>query len=227
MWFPDGRSVLVRSQEPAGPGPNFYRIDLASGRSELVLRARQYVAGCDLSPDGKTLFYAAIEPPGGKILRYDLESHQESDVKQGKSLGANAFGSVALSPDGKQLAYSGDAGGGTSYLAVMPVGGGPARELLRGVPLLDNQPVPNVLAWTPDQKYLIFERRDNARKGTALWRVPLSGGPAEEIGVSMPGNLISPQVRRDGRQIVFMANEPGPTEVWALDHLLPAAAGAK
>src|SRR5205823_4954460 len=119
------------------------------------------------------------------------------------------FYSVAVSPDGKQVAYVYWNGGPTQTIEVMPAAGGPSRELFRGWPGRYGN-----LAWTPDQKYLLFTNGDDGKQAPngKLLRVPVSGGQAEETGLSMPG-LTSPQVHPDGRRIFFVSNDSGPGEI--------------
>lgn len=55
------------------------------------------------------------------------------------------------------------------------------------------------------------------KTGQHLLRIPVSGGPVEQMGLLMPG-IPSVGVQRDGRRIYFSANSP--EEVWALENLL-------
>jgi len=213
-WFPDGRSVLVFSNIPQGPGPNFYRIDVATGKAELLFRSPARVQGFSLSADGKTVFYS--EPY--RLVRFDLETRRETELRKNETV--DSFYSVALSPDGQQLAYLFWNGGPTHTIELIPAAGGPSREVFRG-----SRPTRyNNLEWTLDKKFLLFtldpDAGVNAR--TTLWRVPVAGGPAEQTGLSMPG-LNRVQVHPDGRRIFFVSNDSGPGEIWALENFLPKA----
>jgi Tol biopolymer transport system component len=214
-WFPDGESLLILSLVPQGPGPSFYRIDRTGGKAELLLHSQRGVYGYRLTADGTKVFYG----DGHRLLRFDIETRQETELKTGEDF--TFYADVSVSPDGKQLAYEVSLGNGpASYIAVMPAAGGPARELFRspweGVSRF------NALVWTPDQKYLMFPKDGGA--ANVLWRVPVAGGPAEQTGLSMPG-LWDVQLYPDGRRIFFTANESGPNEVWALENFLPKAPG--
>ena len=86
---------------PQGQGANFLRIDLATGKAESLFQNQRHVRwGVSLSPDGKTIFYS--EP--SRLIRFDLEIQRETEMQK-IGTGVNSFYSVALSPDGKQLAY--------------------------------------------------------------------------------------------------------------------------
>jgi Tol biopolymer transport system component len=104
---------------------------------------------------------------------------------------------------------------------VAPAAGGESREVLR----FSDEPRPNAglvasrfqeglgLAWSPDQRYLFFVRP----KISAIWRVPVAGGEAENIGVN--GRQL--RVHPDGRRIAFDSVVDPRSEVWALENFLP------
>jgi hypothetical protein len=47
------------------------------------------------------------------------------------------------------------------------------------------------------------------------------------MGISMPGQLMYPEVHPDGRRITFGVFETGASEVWALENFLPKAGAAR
>jgi tricorn protease len=81
----------------------------------------------------------------------------------------------AFSPDGTQLAFTGEAQGNQDVY-VMPAGGGPARRLTY-------HPLPDrVAGWTPDGKHVLF--RSFRESHDWLWRlftVPAEGGLPEAL----------------------------------------------
>ncbi|MBI1874166.1 MAG: PD40 domain-containing protein [Acidobacteria bacterium] len=223
-WFPDGRSVLVKGFL-GGKEDLFYRVDLASGHAELLPGAKGAGGGAGglganaISPDGKTIFYIAQEDAGStatmrELVRFDIDSRRETVLKSGQ-----LFFSLALSPDGTQLASARNEDQSQSfYLEVMPSGGGETREVFHAAGLLN----PDALAWSPDQRYLLFVRRGN-NESYVLWRVPVAGGEPEQIGISVTGRLVYPQVHPDGRRLTFALFETGASEIWALENFLPRA----
>lgn len=58
-WFPDGRSLLVSGSQEGDRGINFYRVDVKTGETSLLMKreggAGSYWPG--LSADGKTIFF--------------------------------------------------------------------------------------------------------------------------------------------------------------------------
>ena len=219
MWFPDERSLLVISRIPPGSGLNLYRIDVATGSAELIHRTQHGLGGYALSPDGRTLFYTqeTLDSNNTRLVSLDIGTRKETELRTGER-----FMSLAVSPDGKQLAYLIETRLGVpGYMAVMPAAGGQSREILRGSV--------GRIAWTPDQRYLLFVRGGESGNGTAvLWRVPASGGSPEQMGLSMPAASIGyPQIHPDGKRIFFASNTRASNEVWALEKFLARAASAK
>lgn len=221
VWFPDGRSLLITTYEAPNPGVNLFRLSLASGEKELVLNLAKRGGGFRLSLDGRSLFYVGEAPYEGswatRVLRYDFDSRREVDLTAGR-LGIEE---VAISPDGKQLAYKALLKpGGVRVLAVMPSTGGPEKEIFRGPLVLKG----NSLEWTPDGKYLLFGRAaENANAPGSLWRVPASGGAAEPVGLSQLGTIRGPQVHPDGKRLFYTLSEPNSREIWALENFIPNA----
>jgi dipeptidyl aminopeptidase/acylaminoacyl peptidase len=156
-----------------------------------------------------------------RLVRFDLRTHRETELK-----GDEFSIAVAVSPDSKQIAYLvQEQPGAESYLAVMPASGGPAREVFRGSPWNDASRY-NTLAWTPDRRYLLFVRGTTGDGPNVLWRVPVSGGPAEQMGLTIPGKVKSPQIDPLGRQLFFSANENSPSEIWTLENFVSQTAVA-
>ncbi|HUS07893.1 MAG TPA: hypothetical protein VMZ52_16440 [Bryobacteraceae bacterium] len=229
-WFPDGRSMLVVLREPQRPGVGFYRIDLTSGSTEILHHAvPQGFQGWSLSPDGKSIFYtqrknnASDKGFATRLLRFDIDSQRESELKSDAWVIA-----PTVSPDGKQVAFVVSVRpGSASYIAVMPSSGGEAREVFRGSPWMDGSRY-NTLAWSPDQRHLLFIRGGvGENTPNVLWRVPVGGGQPEQMGLSMPGRVKFPQIHPDGHRMFFGAIENGPTEVWALENFLPKTIASK
>ena len=223
-WFPDGRSVLAISRETETAGFGLYRIDTQNGKSELLHRVNQPEAtNVALSPDGKSIYHTEPRAEMGQsLVRFDLESRADTDVKPPRRV----F-SMAVSPDGKWLAYIGGARQPgrppETFVAVMSAGGDQARELFRG-PEWDPQGY-GTPAWTPDQRFLVFTKGDITGKTPAvLLRIPVAGGKPEQM---MTGGIISPQLQPDGSGLFFTRSETGPVEMWALEKFLPKPPAAR
>jgi Tol biopolymer transport system component len=225
-WFPDNRSVLILLRDPQGSegsGHGFYRLAIDTGATELLARLPRQVSSFDLSADGRSIFYVFQNPNTGQLMRFDVESRREVELKKNEW-----FISAAVSPDGTQLAYlksirGSGAPSGTfpSVIEVMPAAGGESREVFRAPTWLGGARY-NTLAWTPDQRFLLFVQDDHA-----LWKVPAVGGEASKVGISMTARIKSPAVHPDGKRIVFSAIDADKSEVWVLENFLARPNGTK
>jgi Tol biopolymer transport system component len=104
----------------------------------------------------------------------------------------------------------------------MPAAGGQSREVYSSSPWQDSSNV-NGLSWTADGKSLLFVKPQNGE--TVLWRVPVAGGRPEPTGIARKGQIKSPQMSPDRKQMYFGASEPAPGELWTLENFLPKREG--
>lgn len=229
-WFPDGRSVLVAAQT-RGTAGGLYKVDLASGHAELLLDLRTTApaqAFADLAADGKAIFYVRRGPERSmQLLRFDLESRGETEMKRAPK--GQELTSAAVSPHGDRVAYGiYDVPSKQTTLVMMPVGGGEPHEVYRAANWQNGGRFS--LAWSRDGRYLIFARPDGGGPTPSspqnLWRVPVSGGEPEKLGISGE-SIFYPQMSPDGRRIAFTGRENNAQEVWALENFLPRRVAAK
>jgi Tol biopolymer transport system component len=239
-WFPDGRSLLVAAfRDNSKKRVDYHRVDVRTGEARLIRRGKRVVLSRsdhnplrpDLSPDGRTIFFAQRERVGSEIastsvLTYHIATGQEAEIHR---LGEGVrIGPVSVSPDGRQLAFPElDPKTGSSTVEVMPASGGEAREVLK-VELPERVLGPSGLAWTPDGRHLLvpilpkFTGVPEPGAITELVRVPVEGGKAQKSGFAM-ARIGLGGVHPDGRRIVF---DSGPRresvkEVWVMENCLP------
>jgi Tol biopolymer transport system component len=215
-WFPDGQSLLVASRDERllNGQLGYYRVNTASGNAELLHQtaSRDIVSTRpDLSPDGKTIFY--LETPQQPV-RFDIDNRREARLTP---VGTRL--SLAVSPDGAQVAYV-----GRESLGVAPAAGGEPRQVVRFSKRGDFGEVADGLglAWSPDQRYLFFVKPEIR----AIWRVPVTGGEAENIGISM-NRIRALRMHPDGRRLAFDSVIDAPSELWVLENFLPKSGAAR
>ncbi len=235
IWFPDGRSFLVLARMNGNRSRGFYRVDSSTGKSELLHSVdNRTMSSYRLSPDGKSIYYCfqGVEDADpnkfatGQILRFDIGGEKPVVLAEDRW-----FISIALSPEGKQIAFleSHQRPKGvkktTSSISVAPVDALPGHEIFRSSEWGGGSRY-NGMAWSTDGRYIVFVREAADQQGHALWRIPASGGTPEQIA---EGSILinNPGFHPDGRQIVFAASESGAGEIWALENFLPAQTAAK
>ena len=173
-----------------------------------------------MSHDGKLIFYIH-ENTSDKyypVVVRDLETGKEEELLRNPPYDRNT---IALSPDGQQLALLMREEENLRVLKVMSIKGGEPVELHRfgfkGSNIID-------IDWSPDGRYIYFSKRKPDPEGgeRELWRVPAKGGKAENLGLTN-SHFIQLSVHPDGERITF-ASRSGhtmPPEIWVMENFLP------
>ena len=104
-----------------------------------------------------------------------------------------------FSPDGSQIAFTGEYDGNTDVFVVPTTGGVPTR-------LTYHPGADTAVGWTPDGKNIVFRSaREAASRYTQLYTVSLTGGPARRLPLPM---AYSGQLSGDGSQIAYTPLAP-------------------
>jgi Tol biopolymer transport system component len=219
-WFPDGKFVLVAGSQNGKPG--LYRVSLESAKAEFIVPngGARFV----LSRDGKWMYY--IKPGDGVqlMVRRDLPSGNEVELKRRPQNDRRPWTSLGLSPDGKELAYAirDDSNQGGSIEAI-PAEGGASRLITSFTRWIGGDPGAG-LYWTPDGRYVMFAH-GVPDQGDYIWRVAASGGEGENMRLGLDGlpqthKVGQPSVSPTGRSIAYTTSDQSVSEVWALENAL-------
>ena len=219
QWSPDSRSFVVQGTDTKGVS-GIYRVDAQSGETTPVVQVAKgpearLIQQATWSPDGKLIYYVA-RSRNDRVFVHDIETGQEREIFRAD---AQLMG-LALSSDGRQLAffptYPGSARAGV--IKIISTNGEPMREIgLNNISLAAGFAS---IAWTPDGHHLLLGTSANYVNGKSeFWRVPVDGGPFQNVGISMDG-LADLRMNPDGQHIAFTAGE-FKCEVWVLEHFLP------
>jgi len=223
-WCPDSRSILLLAKDFQS-GSGIYKIDAQTGEATLLIPKKEKESyGALWSPvmshDGKLIFYIH-ENTSDKyypVVVRDLETGKEEELLRNPPYDRNT---IALSPDGQQLALLMREEENLRVLKVMSIKGGEPLELHRfgfkGNNIID-------IDWSPDGRYIYFPKRKPDPEGgeKELWRVPAKGGKAENLSLTM-SHFIQLSVHPDGERITF-ASRSGHTmrpEIWVMENFLP------
>ncbi|MDA2924696.1 tetratricopeptide repeat protein [Acidobacteria bacterium AH-259-L09] len=228
-WSPDGGAILfIGGDDREG----VYQVRPETGDTTPIVHADRgfRILGPVWSPDGRKVFYVLFtysRNENGRILVRDLATGRETELyreEEGAFENPNTFiGPPAISPDGRLLAFGAPhfPGTGAAALKVIPAAGGEPRELVRfaSPEELVRRGMnfrPGSLAWTPDGRYLLFEKGDYEK--TELWRISVDGGEPEKLGETE--GVRRARLHPDGRQITFTAVQ-GMNELWVMENFLP------
>lgn len=221
-WSPDGTSFLVWGMaRPQESWQGIFSIDAETGDVTQIAAADPdgLLRHALWSPDGRNVYFERRIPDRSAVVSLDLESGTETTVHRGH------VGKMALSSDGRQLAFTTDSftADRTPLLRVVPTAGGEAREIFRSKESEPFHPE-TPLAFTPDGRHLVvgtgsLEERFQGNAKVRLWRIPVDGGPPVSLGLEMP-HLVDLRVHPDGDRIAFEAGVRKP-EIWLMENFLP------
>jgi Tol biopolymer transport system component len=204
-----------------------HRFDAATGDRSLVMEAGEgsSFSAYAVAPDGATIFYSGRDnaEKAHRLLRRDLASGVETEIYRGPS--EEPF-TIALSPDGQTLASltrdPKDAGA-ERVVRVMPVIGGPNREVYRFTHSTNASIRP---AFSTDGRYLFLPIKTTPLEDPTqtLFRLPIEGGEPQDLGLKMI-SFRSLSAHPDGERLLFSSRgaEEKNTEVWVIEDFLPEA----
>jgi serine/threonine protein kinase/Tol biopolymer transport system component len=162
------------------------------------------------SPDGKQLAFTVASGHGADIWMQDLERGEE--WRRTLLPGRNWW--PLWTPDGQRIVFSSGNQGRHDLYSVRADGSGDPELLAGG----DVQGIPR--SFSPDGKFLAFDRAAGNQSGTEIWTAPLEGGPEHprlgpavrfaDASTPVPEVQFSP----DGRWIAYVSATLGATDVF-------------
>jgi WD40 repeat protein len=148
-----------------------------------------------------------------------LETGQKREIGTFQSVNSTheLFG---ISVDSKKLAFvQRDAHQNKDIINVVSASGGNPKKIC----ILDlNKYVIQDLAWSPDNRFILFSSLDRQERKWKLMRVPVEGGEFEKLGISMAG-ISYVSFHPNGQQIAFSCkgSTKKPPEIWVMENFLP------
>jgi Tol biopolymer transport system component len=230
QWSPDGGSILfsgLDATKGSRYGGGLYLVDVESGQTTQLLELdpeTRTAFWSDLSavwsPDGTAIIYALYDNnlKQGRLVWRDLASGEERELFRDPTLTSRQFD---LSPDGRRLVFAvrstatgyndGIHSGGR--LLIMDLDDGEVDELHQ----IPEQGRVYSLQWSPDGNHVLYTKREDSR--TSVWRVPLSGGPAEKTW-TFEEDLFDAYISLspDGRRVAYTTYHQE-NEVWVMENL--------
>ncbi|MEM6879017.1 MAG: amidohydrolase, partial [Bacteroidota bacterium] len=148
----------------------------------------------DVSPDGQTIAFDLL----GDIYTLPIDGGQAEAVRPGLAWEVQP----RFSPDGSQLLFTSDAGGGDN-IWVMDVDGSDARQITEESFRLLNNAV-----WTPDGQYFVARKHFTSQRSLGageMWMYHISGGSGIQLTERRNDqqDVNEPSVSMDGRYVYF------------------------
>lgn len=148
----------------------------------------------DVSPDGRTIVFDLL----GDLYLLPIEGGDARRLTSGPAWDVQP----RFSPDGKEVAFTSDRGGGNNLWRI-PVTGGAATQVSKEDFRLLNNP-----AWTPDGQYLIGRKHFTGERSLGageLWMYHKTGGAGLQLTKQKNDqqDLGEPAVSPDGRWVYY------------------------
>jgi Tol biopolymer transport system component/DNA-binding SARP family transcriptional activator len=211
-WLPDGRSLLFVSSRDGSRDVYRVAIDRAGKPVGVPVRLTTGLGihTIDLSRDGRQLAYADFTeyanvatlpiPPAGPVSAVAAEP---------LTSGHQSIEGMAVSPDGRWLAFDSDRGGHQA-IYLMPRTGGEPEQLS---PDSGDDFMPS---WSHDGREVAYYGfRGGHRR---LFVIPAIGGTPSPV-VSDPGNQRFPDWSPDGRRLVYHSDRTGRFELYTVERV--------
>lgn len=157
----------------------------------------------DVSPDGRTIVFDLL----GDLYLLPIEGGSAKRLTSGRAFDVQP----RFSPDGREIAFTSDRGGGNNLWRIGVDGRGLQQVTKEDFRLLNNP------AWTPDGQYLIGRKHFTGQRSLGageLWLYHRSGGAGLQLTRQKNDqqDLGEPAVSPDGRWVYFSEDvSPGPT----------------
>ena len=209
-WLPDGRSLLFVSSRDGSR--DVYRVAIdRSGKptgAPARLTTGLQVHTIDVSRDGRQLAYDDFtEYANVATLPIPVAGPVSAAGAEPLTSGHQSIEGMAVSPDGRWLAFDSDRGGHQGIFLMPRTGGEP--ELLS--PDSGDAFMPS---WSPDGREVAYYGfRAGHRR---LFVIPAIGGTPSPV-VSDSGNQRFPDWSPDGRRLVYHSDRTGRFELYAVE----------
>ena len=206
-------SRLLHSEGSLGPGVtvaargiafvresrviDIWRADLSapsSASNNLIASTRTQLVPA-YSPDGKRIVFESTRSGSSEIWLADAEGHNPDKLT---SFNGPQTGAPSWCADGRRIAFDSRASG-TSAIYVLDVFGGRPRRLDTS---RENLALP---VWSQDCRWIIAS---NGR--TALYRIPTTGGPAEQFTEKRSYRAVV-----TGSRVIFNVSGDSGVELWS------------
>ncbi len=157
------------------------------------------------TPDSKTLLFVSDRSSDNLLYSADIKT---KTTKQLTKDAGKIDGNPVVSPDGKTVAFVRGYNG--EELCVMPMAGGEIKTLVR-------DPHISPFVWSPDSKWIAYQRMKSHSAGTLADIFLVSPTEAKPVNVTRyPGVNGDPKWSKDSTKLFFLSDRTGNTNVWSV-----------
>lgn len=182
---------------------DLFIMDIATGKRFLLSYRKGINSGAAFMPGDKFLFLTLSKDDGADLFKSTADGASVEQITHGPNRAMNV--EAAVSPDGKQVAFSSDRSG-RPMVFVMNVDGTNVRRLTFAGKYNASP------AWSPDGKTLAFAGQD--KNNFDIFTIGVEDKVIKRLtdakkGNGQPAHNESPSWSPDGRHIVFTSNRTG------------------
>jgi Tol biopolymer transport system component len=210
-WSPDGTRIVFQNIERTKFDVRV--CDLGSGRSFWVTNDAVPDLNPVWSPSGRFIYFSSYRGGGINIWRAALlPDGSFFGPPQQMTIGAGQDVEIAISPDGRRLAFSILRQNADIWrLPVDPTTGKPTGEPQEVITTTRED---SRGAWSPDGTTIAF---NSDRTGEMnIWLHSIEAGSSRQL-TRGPGGDYQANWSPDGKQIVFFSSRAGTADVWCVD----------
>ncbi len=202
VFSPDGTALAFLNWRPGTPS-EIWRMDMKTLRSELLVSGKGAEFFGTWLPDNRHLLAISIEDGVRRCVRISVDTRQVEEMAALPKRMAN----LALSPDGRDLAYHAAGDSGAIATWQVPITGG---EPVRLTPASHSAGYP---AWSRDGRRLAVEVAD--AKSTQVWVINRDGSGFRAL-TSGDGQHWPHSWAPDNDRIAVAVKKDGGWNVWSV-----------
>jgi Tol biopolymer transport system component/regulation of enolase protein 1 (concanavalin A-like superfamily) len=175
-------------------------VTIASTDRRVIYQTRDHIEAPNWSRDGQYFLFNR----NGRIYKLPVTNGTPQLLDTGTAIKCN--NDHGISPDGKSLAVSDGTGDGKSRIYLLPIGGGPARQITPLGPSYWH-------GWSPDGKTLAYCGERNGEFD--IYTMPIDGGAETRLTTAI-GLDDGPDYSPDGKWIYFNSERTGWMQIWRM-----------
>ena len=197
-WSPDGKWIAFISNR--GKQTDVWAVPSAGGAEVRVTDTAAEESGPLWWQPGTNRITFGLQTTNSSMWSMDLATGKEQQLLPNTSRVVRFH----PSPDGKQLLYVVEKGGGIQDLMVMPIGGGSSRTLVEGGGVQN----PN---WSADSQHIVF---GSDRSGSFdVWAVAVADAALRQL-TTWPGFEQNPAIGKDNWVYFTCDKDTRVSDVW-------------